>query len=181
MGKAAGTPRKSSMPNVPNPKIQIKKGKLFYILSMETDPVNNLVTQNYLKNSMLVITFSKDSKGRDIIANGSCTPFRSLEFCRDPNASPKKLKSQATSNQGSLMNLNTLVGSPNPNPEVLVVADTPMFCFYNRLGGCFIATARAGLIRDDDQIIELRQNQHKLFKLTEMIYAPISKYPTKTD
>lgn len=137
------------MTNMPNPKIQIKKGKLFYLLSMETDIANHPATQTYLKNTMLVITFSKDSKGRDIIANGSCTPFRSVDFGKDINASPKKLKTQATSNH-SLMNLPSSVNSPPPHPDICMVADTPMFCFYNRLGGCFIATARAGLVRDDD-------------------------------
>lgn len=129
---------------------------------------------------MLVITFSKDSKGRDIIANGSCTPFRSVDFGKDLNTSPKKLKTQATSNM-SLMNLPSSVNSPPLHPEICMVADTPMFCFYNRLGGCFIATARAGLVRDDDKVIELRQNQHKLFKVSEMLYAPVSKYPKKND
>jgi hypothetical protein len=63
---------------------------------------------------MMQISFSLDPEGKNIIASGSCTPFREKK-CFEKNIS---------------------------------IVDTPMFCFYSNVPGCFIIASRTALIKD---------------------------------
>lgn len=103
-------------------KVFIKKGKLFYLYGLELVTFSRI--KEYLSKVLVSIKFSLDRQGTDVLADGVCMPFKTVNFEKPPK-------------------------STNYGFQVLNSGPMPVFCYYKKRSGSFYLVGRAGLSKDE--------------------------------
>lgn len=59
-------------------KVKVEKSKLLYMFSTNADQCFKM--RHYLAKGSIKVSFSKDREGLNLVATGSCEPFKTTHF-----------------------------------------------------------------------------------------------------